>query len=131
MPLRSRIARLRADTYALYYACRDPRVPWYAKALVAIVAGYAVSPIDLIPDFIPVLGALDELVLVPLGIAAAVRLIPRPIWEDCRAKGSALAARPGPRNWLAGAAVIAVWALLLAAAVWLVVALRKPKGAPG
>jgi uncharacterized membrane protein YkvA (DUF1232 family) len=112
----------------LYYACRDARVPWYAKALLAVIVGYVISPIDLIPDFIPVLGALDELVLVPLGIAAAVKLIPKPAWEECRAKGRALSDKAGPKNWLAGAMVIVIWVLILAAAVLIVVAFRKPSG---
>jgi len=124
--LRSRVAELRTDTYALYYACRDPRVPWYAKALLAVIVGYVISPIDLIPDFIPVLGSLDELVLVPLGIAAAVKLIPASVWEDCRARSRALSNGAGPRSWLAGALVIVIWALLLAGAAWLILASRRP-----
>ena len=76
---RQRARSLKADTYALYLACRDPRVPWYAKLLAATVVAYAFSPIDLIPDFVPVLGYLDDLVIVPLGIALAVKLIPAPI----------------------------------------------------
>lgn len=124
--LRRRAGQLRTDTYALYYACRDARVPWYAKALLAVIVGYVISPIDLIPDFIPVLGALDDLVLVPLGIAAAVKLIPTPVWEECRAKGRVLSDTAGPKSWLAGAIVVAIWVLILAAVVLVVVARRKP-----
>ncbi len=127
--MQERVVRLRADTYALYFACRDPRVPWYAKALVGLVAFYAVSPLDLIPDFIPVLGALDELVLVPLGIGAAVRMIPKPVWEECRARAKATVVRPGRRRWIAGAAVVAVWALVLGLTVLLVVTLRRHRNA--
>jgi uncharacterized membrane protein YkvA (DUF1232 family) len=83
---RARLESLRADTRALYLAVRDPRVPWYAKALAGLVTAYALSPIDLIPDFIPILGHLDDLVLVPLGIALTVRLIPGPVWAECRAR---------------------------------------------
>jgi len=82
--LRRRVRELRSDGYAVYLAMRDPRVPWFAKALLAAVALYAVSPIDLIPDFIPVLGLLDDLVIIPLGIALAARLIPRDIMEEHR-----------------------------------------------
>ena len=80
-----RARALRADIHALYLASRDPRVPRLAKAVAALTVGYALSPIDLIPDFIPVLGHLDDLVLVPLGLALAIRLIPRPILAEHRA----------------------------------------------
>src|SRR6478672_4265846 len=77
---------LRRDVHALYLAARDPRVPWYAKALAIAVAAYATSPIDLIPDFIPVLGYLDDLIIVPLGLALAIRLVPPHVLEECRAR---------------------------------------------
>ncbi|MBI5583607.1 MAG: DUF1232 domain-containing protein, partial [Deltaproteobacteria bacterium] len=72
--LRQRARRLQAETYALYLATRDPRTPWHAKLLVAGIVAYAFSPIDLIPDFVPVLGYLDDLILLPLGVALAVKL---------------------------------------------------------
>lgn len=78
------VATLKTDTYALYLASRDRRVPWAARILVIVVVGYALSPVDLIPDFIPVLGYLDDMVLLPLGIALAIRLIPTDVWEQCR-----------------------------------------------
>lgn len=81
---RNRIAVLRAEMRALRLAVADPRVPWYAKALAAAVAGYALSPVDLIPDFIPVLGWLDDLILVPAGFWLAMKMIPPDVWEDCR-----------------------------------------------
>ena len=81
--------RLRDESYALYLASRDPRTPWYAKLLVAAVVAYAVSPIDLIPDFIPVLGQLDDLLLLPIGIALAIRLVPRAVLEEKRALAAA------------------------------------------
>lgn len=80
---------LKREVHALYFACRDPRVPWYAKALAIGVVAYALSPIDLIPDFIPVLGQLDDLVLVPLGILAVRRMIDPAILEDCRRRANA------------------------------------------
>jgi uncharacterized membrane protein YkvA (DUF1232 family) len=81
---RNRIAVLKDELRILRLAVADPRVPWYAKALAAAVVGYALSPVDLIPDFIPVLGWLDDLILVPAGFWLAVKMIPPEVWEDCR-----------------------------------------------
>src|SRR5688572_28611749 len=86
--LRQRAHALKVETLALYLVARDPRVPWYARLFVAAVVAYALSPIDLIPDFVPMLGYLDDLILVPLGLALALRLVPRPILEECRARAS-------------------------------------------
>ena len=99
---------------ALYLACRDPSVPWYAKLAAICVVAYAFSPIDLIPDFIPVLGYLDDLILVPLGVALALRLMPGEILEANRRKAEELAAKP--RNWFAASLFILIWLL---AAAWL------------
>jgi len=82
----SRAEALKREAHAVYLACKDPRVPWLPKAIAALAAAYALSPIDLIPDFIPVIGYLDDLVLVPLGLALAVRLIPAEILEEHRAR---------------------------------------------
>ena len=83
---RERARALKREMIAIYFAARDPRTPWYAKALVALVVGYALSPVDLIPDFIPVLGQLDDLILVPLGIWLAIRLIPEEVIQESRAR---------------------------------------------
>ncbi len=107
--------RLKQETLALYLACRDPRTPWYAKALAAAVVGYAFSPLDLIPDSIPVLGYLDDLVLVPIGVAMAVRMIPPAVMRDCRQQAQERMAEERPRNWVAAAIIVAIW--LLAAAL--------------
>ena len=112
--------RLKRETYTLYLAYRDPRVPWYARVVAACVVAYAFSPIDLIPDFIPVLGYLDDLVLVPLGIALAIRLIPPPVLADCRARAAARLDTPRPVNWLVAALIVAVWLALAALGIWLV-----------
>jgi uncharacterized membrane protein YkvA (DUF1232 family) len=109
--------RLRLEISALYLASRDPRVPWFTRLFVICVAGYAFSPIDLIPDPIPVLGYLDDLILLPLGVALAVRLIPREVLEDCRCKAAAGLGKNGRQNWIAGVIVVAAW---LSAAVWAV-----------
>ncbi|MGY3534106.1 uncharacterized membrane protein YkvA (DUF1232 family) [Bradyrhizobium sp. USDA 4452] len=81
---------LKRDSVALYLAARDPRVPWYAKALAVAIAAYALSPIDLIPDFIPVIGYLDDLMLLPLGIWLAISLVPDEVMTECRANANAL-----------------------------------------
>src|SRR5258708_34422908 len=93
--------RLKHELYALYLAYKDPRVPWYARLFAACVVGYAFSPIDLIPDPIPVLGYLDDLVLVPLGISLAVRMIPAPVLAECRAQAQVAMRQCKPVNWAA------------------------------
>jgi uncharacterized membrane protein YkvA (DUF1232 family) len=108
--------RLRTDAHAVYLAARDPRVPWPAKALGLLVAGYALSPIDLIPDFIPVLGLLDDLVLIPTGIWLMLRLVPAPIMAEHRAAAEAASGIPVSRTgaaiiiglWIAAAASVAL-----------------------
>jgi uncharacterized membrane protein YkvA (DUF1232 family) len=123
---KERVRRLRSETYALYLAARDPRTPWYAKLFVAGVVAYALSPIDLIPDFVPVLGLLDDLVLVPLGIAAAIRMIPRDVLAECRARAQAAEAGGKPASRAAAAVIIAIWVLLAAlCALWGYEALRR------
>jgi membrane protein DedA with SNARE-associated domain/uncharacterized membrane protein YkvA (DUF1232 family) len=113
---------LRRDVYAIYLATRDARVPWYAKAAALLVAAYAVSPIDLIPDFIPVVGHLDDMILVPLGVLLAARLIPHALLEEHRRAAAAMTQKPV--DWRAGALFIAIWAIALAFALrWLIEAL--------
>jgi uncharacterized membrane protein YkvA (DUF1232 family) len=101
-------ANTKRDVLALYLAARDPRVPWYAKALAGFVAAYALSPIDLIPDVIPVLGLLDDILLVPLGLYLAVRLIPVEVMADLRRQAERRL-REKPRSWLAAALIVALW----------------------
>ena len=108
---------LKRDVHAIYLAARDPRVPWYAKALALGVAGYALSPIDLIPDFIPVIGYLDDLIIVPLGVWAVVSLIPADVLAEYRAIASATGKRPISK--VAAVAIIAIWILTAAVLVWL------------
>jgi uncharacterized membrane protein YkvA (DUF1232 family) len=101
--------RLKTEVYALYLAYKDPRVPWYARVFAACVVGYAFSPIDLIPDPIPVLGYLDDLVLIPLGIALAIRMIPSGVLAECREKARTIAAEGKPVNRVAAVVVVALW----------------------
>ena len=106
--------------YALYLAYRDPRVPWAARLVAAGVVAYAFSPIDLIPDFIPVLGYLDDLILVPLGILLALRLIPAPVMAECRLKAREYLAQPRPVNRLAAVVIVLIWLALAAIGIfWL------------
>jgi uncharacterized membrane protein YkvA (DUF1232 family) len=118
--LADRARLLKRDTYTLYLAARDPRTPWYAKVLAAAVVAYALSPIDLIPDFIPVIGYLDDLIIVPLGIAAVLRLVPAGVLADCREQSRLRTERRV--SWVGAAFMVAVWLLV---ATWLVVALRN------
>jgi uncharacterized membrane protein YkvA (DUF1232 family) len=105
--LRDWAREIKRDVHALYLAARDPRVPWYAKAVALAVAAYALSPIDLIPDFIPVVGYLDDLIIVPLGIVLAVRLIPADILAEHRATAIEAGKRPTSRT--AAVVIVAVW----------------------
>jgi uncharacterized membrane protein YkvA (DUF1232 family) len=114
--LKTAARALKRETVALYLAARDPRTPWLARLMVAIVVAYALSPIDLIPDFIPVLGYLDDLILLPLGIWLALKLIPEQVMADARAR-AAQAQSPLPRSLAAAAVVIALW---IAAGMFLV-----------
>ena len=107
------------DVHALYLAARDPRVPWYTKALAIVVAGYALSPVDLIPDFIPVIGYLDDLLLVPVGIALVVWMIPPEVMAEHRAAAALAQDRPVSR--VAAAVIVTVWVLAVALAVGLAV----------
>jgi uncharacterized membrane protein YkvA (DUF1232 family) len=116
--LESWARRLKVEVYALYLTYRDPRVPWYARVFAAVVVGYAFSPIDLIPDPVPVLGYLDDLILIPLGVALAIKMIPPPVLAECREKARKKA--DWPVNRVAAAVVVAVWIALAALAVWLV-----------
>jgi len=108
------VARLRAlkrESLVVWYAARDPRLPWHVRLLALAIAAYALSPIDLIPDFIPVLGYLDDLLLIPLGVALVVRLTPADILADARARAAVAATRPAS---VAGAiAIVALWLLAL------------------
>ena len=110
--LKQQVHRLRSETFALYLAARHPQTPWYAKVLVAGIVAYAISPVDLIPDFIPLLGYLDDLIVIPLGMALAIRLIPESILSECRIQADKTFRDRKPESRIAGAVIVIIWLAL-------------------
>ncbi|UCE28413.1 MAG: DUF1232 domain-containing protein [Candidatus Coatesbacteria bacterium] len=120
--LKSWAKRLKAETYALYLAYKDPRTPWYAKVFAGCVAAYALSPIDLIPDFVPVLGYLDDVVLLPIGIYFAIKIVPADVMEESRKKAAGVVVERGPSARVATVAVIFVWSVAAVVIAWVLFA---------
>lgn len=119
--LKEKARQLKRETYVLSLAYKNPDTPWYAKVFGAVVVAYAFSPIDLIPDFVPILGYLDDLILVPLGIALALKMIPEEVLTEARTQAEREFLDGKPRNWVAGAAIILIWLVVLAlVAFWTV-----------
>jgi uncharacterized membrane protein YkvA (DUF1232 family) len=119
--LKARARALKRDTAALVLAYQDARTPWYARLVAALVVAYLFSPIDLIPDFIPILGYLDDLLLVPLGISLALRLIPPAVMADARARADSLGSQRTPARYLVAGLIVLVWLavlLLILRALW-------------
>ena len=117
--LKERARQLKAEVLALYLAARHPRTPWYAKLFLAAIVGYALSPIDLIPDFIPVLGFVDEIILLPFAIVLAVKMIPADVMEECRAQSAQLELRGSWVGRIGAAIIVLIWlALIVLAAMW-------------
>lgn len=112
--LRKRARHLKTETFALYLAARDPRTPWYVKLFVAGIVAYAFSPVDLIPDFIPVLGYLDDLILIPIGIALSIKLVPHPVLAECRARAQKTIQNGKPVSRVAGVVIVVIWLVLAA-----------------
>lgn len=112
--LKGKARQLKADTYALYLALKHPHTPWYAKAVIVLVTGYALSPVDLIPDFIPVLGYIDDLIIIPSGIILASRMIPGEVMLECRKKAE-LECMTGRIKWVGFGIVVFIWIVLLSA----------------
>lgn len=112
--LKRRAFQLKTETFALYLAARHPGTPWYAKILVAGIIAYAFSPIDLIPDFVPILGYLDDLVLLPLFIALAIKLVPNPVLKECRERSRRTFQNGKPVSRSAGAVIVIVWLAIAA-----------------
>lgn len=109
-------AKLKRQIFILYVSYKDPRVKWYCKIFVAFVVAYAFSPIDLIPDFIPVLGFLDDIILVPLGIYFSLKMLPPAVIKDATSQVEAIQLKEKPRNWLAGSLIIICWFII---GIWL------------
>ncbi len=116
---KERARALKREVYTLYLAFRDSRTPWYGKAFAALVVAYAFSPIDLIPDPIPILGYLDDLVLIPLGVVVAVCLIPPEVLADSRARAEDVLRAGKPVNWVGAVLIGAIWIVLAVLAIWL------------
>ena len=123
--LRSRARKLKSEIFALYLALRDPRTPWYAKAFGALVVAYAFSPLDLIPDFVPVLGYLDDVILLPLGIWLTIRMIPLAVLDESRARAEIELRDRRPTNWAVAVVIILLWAGSIALVVLAVLRLIR------
>jgi len=115
--LKQRARYLKAESFALYLAARDPRTPWYVKFLVGGIVAYAYSPIDLIPDFVPVLGYLDDLILIPLGIALVIKLVPDAVLAECRTRAQETLQNGKPVSRVAGAVIVVIWLALAAVCI--------------
>ncbi|MCM3674642.1 YkvA family protein [Peribacillus simplex] len=113
---------LKKHVFILYFAYKDNRVPWYAKLFAACVVAYAFSPIDLIPDFIPILGYIDDVIIVPLGIMLALKMIPASVLTDCEEKAEELMKKGKPKNWIVGAIIILVWGSIL---IWGIITINN------
>ncbi|RBP85487.1 uncharacterized protein DUF1232 [Cytobacillus firmus] len=104
---------LKRQVFILYFAYKDERAPWYAKAFTACVVVYAFSPIDLILDFIPILGYLDDVIIVPLGIMFALKMIPKNVMSDCKVKAEEMMKNGKPKNWIVGSLIVLIWSLII------------------
>ena len=113
MNLKERAQKLKTDIPAVFLALKHPRTPWYAKLLAAITVAYALSPIDLVPDFVPVLGYLDDVLLLPVMVAITVKLIPKNIFAQCQTQAQSLWAEGKPKRWYYAIPIVLIWLLLI------------------
>lgn len=111
--LKLKAKALKKEIKALYLAYQRNDVPWYAKAFILLIIGYALSPIDLIPDFIPILGYLDDLILLPLGITLAIKMLPPSVLKECRQQADEMTQNDISKNWTAGAIIILIWIVII------------------
>jgi len=119
--LKQHAVTLKREVYALFIASRDPRVPWYAKVFMGLILAYALSPIDLIPDFIPVFGYLDDLIIVPLGITLALKMVPAQVMSDARKQVEESPQQGKPIIRAGAIIIIVIWVIIFAAVIWFVV----------
>lgn len=119
--IKDKAKKLKKEINVIYLAYKRPDTPWYAKVLSAVVIGYALSPIDLIPDFIPIIGYLDDLLLIPLGIWLVIRLIPEKIIAECRAQEEEAFKEGKPKNWVAAGVIILIWVLIIGLIVYKII----------
>ncbi|WP_163099814.1 YkvA family protein [Peribacillus alkalitolerans] len=113
MKIKAWARNLKKQVFILYYAYQDDRVPWYAKLFAGLVVAYAFSPIDLIPDFIPILGYIDDVIIVPLGIMFALKMIPDSVITNCEIMAEELMKKGKPKNWIVASIIIMVWVFIL------------------
>lgn len=119
MNLKDKAKKIKIDIPAVFLAMKHKDTPWYARALAALTVGYALSPIDLIPDFIPILGYLDDIILLPIMIMLTVRLVPKPVMQQCREKAGDMWQDGKPKRWYYAIPIVFVWLLI----IWLVLKL--------
>ena len=108
---------LKRQIFILYFAYKDERVQWYVKLLAACIVAYAFSPIDLIPDFIPILGYLDDVIILPIGIMFALKMIPKSVISDCEVKAEEMMKNGKPKNWIVGSLIVLIWSVII---LWLI-----------
>ncbi|MGE7767141.1 YkvA family protein [Peribacillus sp. NPDC096540] len=114
--------KLKRQIFILYFACKDERVPWYSKVFTACVVAYAFSPIDLIPDFIPILGYLDDVILVPIGVVIALKMIPKSVLTNCEVKAEEMMKKGKPKNWIVGSIIVLIWGLII---IWAIIKIYR------
>lgn len=115
-------SKIKRQIFILYFAWKDHRTPWYAKAFTACVVAYAFSPIDLIPDFIPILGYLDDLILLPAGIMIALKMIPKDVLSSCKVQAEEMMNNGKPKNWVAGSIILFIWSVII---IWIAVIIYR------
>jgi uncharacterized membrane protein YkvA (DUF1232 family) len=122
---KTKVKVLRREVYALSLAAKDPRVPWYAKVFAVLIMGYILSPIDLIPDFIPVIGYVDDFIIVPAAIVFLIRMIPKEVMEECREKARSHRGRIKGKHWVAASIIVIIWLMAIYLTIKLVYLILK------
>lgn len=105
--------KLKKEIYILYLASKHPKTPWYTKAFIMLIVGYAFSPVDLIPDFLPILGYLDEFIILPIGVTFAIKLLPKIVLDECKEIANNNPPGKKPKSWIAGAIIVLIWVIII------------------